>query len=101
MVVKTEQEIFVVSDGTGRTADMALQSALTQFSFQHISTHIRPNVRSVEQVEEIVKEAKEAGALILHTIVSSGLRAKLLDLGRLNNVETHDLMGPLLAQLSL
>ncbi|MCK5220180.1 MAG: kinase/pyrophosphorylase, partial [Candidatus Aminicenantes bacterium] len=37
---------------------------------------------------------------VVHTIVSKSLRDRILILGRLYDVETIDLMGPLLAQLS-
>ena len=99
--ITSTHEIFVVSDGTGRTADMALKAALAQFRSQQVNIHIRPEVRSEEQLVNIVTEAQKNRAIIVHTIVSHEMRAKLLDLGRLHNVDTHDIMGPLLAQLTL
>ena len=94
------QHVFVVSDGTGGTAKQALKAALVQFEFIKVETHIRPNVRSEQQVKEIISEAFLLKGLIIHTIVSKKLRHLILDQGRLNELQTIDLMGPLLAQLS-
>ena len=34
-------QIFIVSDGTGRTAEQALKAALTQFEDTKVKTNIR------------------------------------------------------------
>lgn len=92
--------VFVVSDSTGRTAEQALKAALTQFSDAKINIERRPGVRTEEQVRRIVQEASESGAFILHTLVSDELRKAMLRAGRELNVETIDIMGPLLGRLS-
>lgn len=94
------QHVFVVSDGTGGTAKQALRAALVQFEHTKVETHIRPNVRSKQQVIEIISEAFAIQGLIIHTIVSKKLRHLILEQGRLFELRTIDLMGPLLAQLS-
>jgi regulator of PEP synthase PpsR (kinase-PPPase family) len=92
--------IYVVSDGTGGTADRALKAALTQFSSIERETVLRPQVRSQEQIADIVEEAAAGGGFIVHTLVSDELRQAMVRAGRYRNVETIDLMGPLLARLS-
>ncbi len=94
------QHVFVVSDGTGGTAKQALKAALVQFEFTKVKTHIRPNVRSEQQVKEIILEAYSITGLIIHTIVSKKLRHLILEEARLHEIQAIDLMGPLLAQLS-
>jgi len=93
-------KIFVVSDGTGRTAEQAMKAALTQYEETEIELIIRPHVRDEHQVLEIVKEVADSKGFIVHTVVSRKLRDEILNFGRLHDVETIDLMGPLLAQLS-
>lgn len=93
-------KVYVVSDGTGGTAERALQAALTQFQNLDLNIELRSSVRSQEQVETIVKEAAESGAFIVHTLVSNEIREFMLHHGRIYNVETIDLMGPLLSRLS-
>ena len=92
--------VFVVSDGTGATAEQALNAALTQFAGEEVTVERRPLVRTEEQVRRAVQEAAQAGGFLVHTLVSDRLREAMLRAGRLHNVETIDLMGPLLARLS-
>lgn len=93
-------QIFVISDGTGGTAEQMLRAALTQFFGTEVKIHRFPEVRTEEQVLEIVEEAVRVQSFIVHTVVSTDMRSRIADIGRLHNVETIDLMGPLLAQLT-
>jgi regulator of PEP synthase PpsR (kinase-PPPase family) len=92
--------IFVASDGTGGTAIMALKAALTQFEGADIQIERRPDVRNPEDVEQIVKDAAKVDGLIIYTFVSEELCKVMVRAGRLHNVETIDLIGPLLMRLS-
>ena len=92
--------IFIVSDGTGRTAEQALNAALTQFHGAKLKIIRRPKVRSIHKVREIVEEAKEVKGFIVHTLVTDKLRGLMVNYARKQNVENFDLMGPFLARLS-
>lgn len=94
------QHVFIVSDGTGGTAKQALKAALVQFEFTKVQKHLRPDIRNEQQVLELISEAHKIKALIIHTIVSKKIRHLILEQGRLHDLVTIDLMGPLLAQLS-
>ncbi len=92
--------IYILSDSTGKTAEQALKAGLTQFSETEVEIVVHSNIRTSEQVNKIVAKAAEDGAFIIHTVVSTNMRNFISKTGRLHNVETIDLMGPLLAQLS-
>ena len=92
--------VFVVSDGTGVTAEQVLSAALMQFTGTEVEVERRPGVRTEEQVHQMVQEAAQVGGFIVHTLVSDRLREVMLRAGRLHDVETIDLMGPLLARIS-
>jgi len=92
--------VFVISDGTGGTAKRALNAALTQFKGVDVNIDCRPQVRTEEHARQVVQDAAQADAFIVHTLVSDELREAVLHAGRLHNVETIDLMGPLMARLS-
>lgn len=94
------QKIFVVSDGTGGTAKRALKAALTQFEDAKVEIVERPNIRTTEQVESVVKDALIENGFIVHTLVSNDTREAMLRIGRIYNISTFDLMGPLLEKLS-
>ena len=93
-------KLFVVSDGSGRTAEQILMAALTQFPDSRVEIVLRPEVRTEQAVEEIVSEVAEEKGFILHTLVSESLRECVLRLSRIHNVDAIDLMGPLLSRLS-
>ena len=92
--------VFVVSDGTGETAERVLKAAITQFEGAGVEIVRRPEVRTEEEVCQIVQEVVRAEGFIVHTLVTDDLREAILREGRLNNVEVIDVMGPLLARLS-
>jgi len=92
--------VFVISDGTGRTAQQALDAALTQFPDTYTEVHLHPEIRAEDQVVDVIKQAAEVHGFVVHTVVSRELRRIVRRVGRLHNIETIDLMGPLLAQLS-
>ena len=50
--------LFIVSDGRGETCNHVLKAALVQFEDQEFELALRPNIRTAEQVEEIVEEPK-------------------------------------------
>jgi hypothetical protein len=92
--------VFVVSDGTGATAEQVLNAALTQFEVAQVRVERRAQVRSEQEIQRVVQEAAKVGGSIIHTLVADELREAMLRMGRQRNIETIDLMGPLLARLS-
>jgi len=96
----TMNHVFVISDGTGKTAQQTLNAALTQFPETSVQIHLHPKIRTENQVVQIVEQAAEVNGFVIHTVVSKELRGIVRRTGRLHNVETIDLMGPLLARLS-
>ena len=99
-MTKREYNIYIVSDGTGRTAEQALNAALIQFSGVSVNLIRKPKVRTEQKVINIVKETKKNKGFIVHTLVTDKLREAMLRNGRKYNVDTIDLMGSLLARLS-
>jgi len=92
--------IYVVSDGTGRTAEQMLMAALTQFRGTTAEIRVRGEVRSDQQIEEIVAEVAGEKGIIVHTLVSDSLRETILQSSRIHNIDAIDLMGPLLSRLT-
>lgn len=97
--MKKSQHIFVVSDATGQTAEMVLQAALVQFQGARVEIHRLAQIRSQEQVTQVVREAAKVKGFIVHTFVSEELRQAILSEGMRWDVATIDLFGPLLFRL--
>ena len=94
-------KIFVVSDSTGRTAQQMLESAMMQFRHvQDVDIKVRSNILTEERVLAVLQEAVQEKGVIIHTIVEQGLRNLLIRESKLQNLETVDLMGPMLDSLS-
>ncbi len=93
--------VFVVSDATGETAERVVRSALVQFEGAEATIVRRGEVRTERQVTEVVGEAAERQAVILHTLVSDDLRRRMLSECRRHGVDSMDLMGPILDRLAL
>ena len=93
--------VFVVSDGTGRTADQALRAALTQFPQPHPEIVLRASVQDLSQVESVILEAAMERSFIVHTLVSEQLREEMARLSRVHNVTSIDLIGPMLSRLAV
>ena len=95
------KRIFIVSDGTGRTGEQALMAAMTQFPNARVDIQIKPEIRSEQQIEEIMPEIVESKGIIIHTLVSHQLREFLIRTSRIQNIDAIDLMGTLLSRLTL
>ncbi len=94
-------KVYIVSDGTGKTAEMALKAALTQFPGIQIEFIKRPWIKSHDQIKNVVLEASVDIGFIVHTLVSDNMRDFMVRISRKHNVETIDIMGPLLSRLSI
>ena len=88
--------VYVVSDGTGETAQRVVRSALTQFQDASVELIRRDLVRTAQQVRAVVAEAARHDSIILHTLVANELRRLMLDQARLHGVDALDILGPLL-----
>jgi hypothetical protein len=94
------QQVFIISDGTGRTAEQVISAALVQFENIKVQTIKYPHVITEKQILEIIAEASLTKSLVVFTVVSQKLRDVIIKQGRLYDVETIDLIGPLLAHFS-
>jgi len=94
------KKIFAISDASGKTAEGVVRAALTQYDGHGVEITRYGGIRTAAQVRSVVQEARQTGGFIVHTLVSKELRRAMLTEGRAANVDTVDLMGPMLARLS-
>jgi hypothetical protein len=69
--------LHLVSDSTGETLDVLAKAALAQFEGVEAVRHFWPLVRSDGHLERVLEEVAERPGLVLYTLVSPGLRARL------------------------
>ena len=97
------QPIYVLSGGSGETAQRMVQAALTQFAKGESSALVRrfQNVRSQVDFDRILQMAAEKRAILVHTTVSREMR-DYIELRCAELRLTHvDLFGNLLDTMSL
>lgn len=98
---KKRGTIYIISDGTGETAATMTRAALVQYDQMDINIVRCKNVRTEAQIESVVNEAFENKGIVLHTVVSPSMRAKLTELAAAKAMQAVDLLGPLLNALDI
>ncbi len=96
-----KKSIYVLSDATAETAERVLRAALIQFS-DVVAPEVRifSLLRRDDEIETALREAAEANALIIYTIVNSEQRELLEARALAYQLETMDLIGQLMGRLS-
>lgn len=94
------KHIWVISDGSGSTAERVLQASLVQFGNENVKVERIPDVRTVEQIERVVNQAAKKRGLVAYTLVTRQLRREIATRANESNVPTVDLLGPLLTTLT-
>lgn len=92
--------IWVISDGSGSTAERVLQASLVQFGHENVKVERIPDVRTSEQIKRIVNTAAKRKGLVAYTLVSPQLRKEIATRANELSVPTVDLLGPLLTSLT-
>jgi len=91
--------IYVISDGTGDTAQQVLHAAMRQFMDRVVGIRNFPMVKTQEQLRNIFTEAKEANALVVYTLVETSMREHAASLAIEHGVRAIDVLGPILGGL--
>lgn len=88
--------VFVLSDGTGETADQIIKAALVQYVRDGLKVIRYKNVRTENQVAAVLEEATRVRSIIVYTFVSENLRLFIQKLSSQSSIPTVDLLGPLM-----
>lgn len=94
-----EGVVYIISDGTGETASTMVRAALVQYQEKDVHVIRCKNVRTEEQVASLVEEVADNKGIIVHTVVSPGLRNTIAETAREKGLLSVDLLGPLLNSL--
>ncbi len=97
---KKNKYIWVISDGSGSTAERVLQASLVQFGSKDVVVERIPDIRTREQITEIVNQAARNKGLVAYTLVTTELRNEIVTRANECKVPTVDLLGPLLTTLT-
>jgi [pyruvate, water dikinase]-phosphate phosphotransferase / [pyruvate, water dikinase] kinase len=88
--------VLIVSGGVGASGKQVMHTLLAQYPEVQVPVITYGNIRAPEQLGEVVARAKETGGLIVHTLIESAIRDKLIAQAQAEGVESVDLMGDLI-----
>ena len=91
--------IYILSDSTGETASTMIRAALVQYSTKEINIIRCKNVRTDVQAEAVIEECFERRGMLVYTVASQHLRAKIREFASGKGIPYFDLLGPLLGTL--
>ncbi|KAL2324349.1 hypothetical protein Fmac_023407 [Flemingia macrophylla] len=95
------KSIYMVSDGTGWTAEQCVNAALGQFDYClvdrgcPVSTHLFSGIDDAEKLLEITKQAAKEGALLVYTLADPSLASAAKRACQLWGVPSTDVLGPI------
>ena len=95
------RQIYIVSDGTGETAEKVVRAALRQFVGYLVHVQVFPHVTERKQIQELMVKASKKDALVVTTLVKAEIRTAAEELATQNRIRHADLIGSLLSQISL
>ncbi len=70
--------VYVVSGGRGMVGNNVVQALLIQYPENKIPVVIIPNVTEEDEIFDVVTKVKTEGGIIVHTMVNTNLRDKLI-----------------------
>lgn len=98
-VGENELIIFTLSDSSGETAEAVARAALVQFPPGYATIYRLPQARSCQQITEVVEQIAAGRAILAYTLVLPEYRETLEREAKKFNVETIDLIGPVIARV--
>ena len=99
--METEKlNVFVISDFTGKTAQTVIDSVVVQFDVDKIEIKRFPDISKIQELENIINEAKEVDAVIAYTLVSPELCDYLEKEASIFDIATIDILEPFLTRFS-
>lgn len=98
---KVGKSIYMVSDGTGWTAEHAVTAALGQFDYClvdrgcPVNTHLFSGIDDVERLMDIIKQAAKEGAMFVYTLADSSMAESARQACKLWGVPCTDILSPI------
>jgi len=91
--------VYIVSDGTGDTAEKVVRAAFRQFSGHLVHLRTFSHVTRMDELTALLRRASRNQALVVTTLVRSDMRELSKKLAKDLSVRHIDLIGELLVEL--
>lgn len=83
---------FLVSDSVGETANILFKTALSQFNTELFEIYTFPFIKTFQDVDTIVKKARECNAIVLYTVVMKEINYYIENELDKYNIKSQDLL---------
>lgn len=97
--VKLPQPVYIVSDGTGDTAEKVVRAAFRQFRGHLVHLRTFSHVTRAEQLAGLMRRAAKHNALVVTTLVRREMRELAARMATDLGIRHLDLIGQLLVEL--
>ncbi|CAN8325462.1 unnamed protein product [Cochlearia groenlandica] len=100
------KSIYIVSDGTGWTAEHAVNAALGQFDYClvdrgcPVNTHLFSGIEDGEKLMEIIKQASRERAMVIYTLADPSMSEAAMRACNLWKIPSLDILGPITHSIS-
>ncbi|XP_009134561.1 pyruvate, phosphate dikinase regulatory protein 1, chloroplastic [Brassica rapa] len=100
------KSIYIVSDGTGWTAEHAVNAALGQFDYClvdrgcPVNTHLFSGIEDRETLMKIIKQAAIEGAMVMYTLADPSMAEAAMRACKLWSISSLDILGPITDAIS-
>lgn len=88
--------LYVASDSLGETAEFVAKAVAVQFNSHIKGIKKFSFITDIEQIDEMMEEAKEENCVIAFTIVTKELSDHLITIAEKYNIKTVDIMKPIM-----
>ncbi|MCX6089584.1 MAG: kinase/pyrophosphorylase [Candidatus Atribacteria bacterium] len=95
MLISDDFSIFVVSDGTGKTAYSMVQAALAQFDLPRVNIQRFDHIKNKEEIFSILDMARPHKDVLVYTIVNDDFAQAILAESFNRSILVLDLLGPI------
>ena len=92
--------IYVLSGGVGASGEGVVLTVLAQFPEATVPVTTVANIRETGQIDEVIVQARDQQALLVHTLVDDEIRTYTIQAAEKAGVPQVDLMGDILTWIT-
>lgn len=95
-----ELDFFIISDSVGDTARKVLQAVLAQFPAVSVHMHHYPFIRTIEDLNPILRKAKDLKGSVIHTLVVDDLSEMTAQFCREEGIPCYNILKTLVQDIA-
>lgn len=100
MVIGKRGVIYVISDSLGETGELVAKAGKIQFNSSISEIKRYPFILELDQIDEIVEEARQHNSIIIYTLVIPEMKIHMKSLADKYQIKAIDVLGPVIDALT-